>query len=95
MRRLLLPRTLRLRGALYRVVVCDELRGRGLDGHFDEKTRTIRIAADLDDRAREETLLHEILHGVHPGDGGDHEEAVVDAMAAPLLEVLRQLRWTR
>lgn len=75
--------------------LCDEIRGQGLDGHFDEATRTIRIASDLDDADAEETLLHEILHGVHPDDASADEERVVEAMAGPLLEVLRQLRWTR
>lgn len=95
--RLRIPRSIRLRGAIYRVRTSRSLNRLETMATFDEKSRTITLAHGLSLRQREEAFLHEVLHAVFPNGvvPSKVEESVVEGLDEPLLEALRQLRWRR
>lgn len=61
--------------------------------------REIHLSATLRGARLERIFVHELLHAVMPWPkavvSGRTEEKVVEAMADPLTEVLRQLKWRR
>lgn len=81
----------------YTVVVDDpDVGDRGTNGETYPERCRILIGPHQVESARRETLLHEAIHAVwhttglgsHP-DIEDHEELIIDSLAAPMLALLR------
>ncbi|MCL2491585.1 MAG: hypothetical protein FWE87_02405 [Coriobacteriia bacterium] len=75
----------------YRVAVVDSIKEDDLViGHVDHQSQTIRIKSDLSQAKAEQTLLHEVLHGVFNELGEyriDEDERLVQSLAATLHQV--------
>ncbi len=94
MRRLRIPRRLRIRGRVWRILLTPEEPewcGRKCWGLTDHATRRILIWAGLPRRQLELTFCHELGHalaGVGPPVDVLVEEAIIERMAPALRELL-------
>lgn len=67
-----------------------EENGTLLYGQFEEKSRTIRINTDFDERAQMETLLHELLHYIEKEFDLEIDETIIRLCSHNLYSVIVQ-----
>lgn len=95
-----IPKSLRIKGKLWRVYIepvekcrlgeCDD----DDEGACYPKLREIHLSSELRGRRLREIFAHELLHALLPYEGLvsiTTEHKVINAMQAPLAEVLEQL----
>ncbi len=88
----MIPDTVNILGLDYRVLeVAVVDRNDPADGEFDPHEQTIRIDSSLSEQAKEQVLMHEILHGVFLQLGFDEhyeDEHLVQSVSAVLHQTL-------
>lgn len=88
----MLPENIEILGLAFDVVETPVVNHEQLrDGEIDYRNQVIRIDAGLSDAAKEQVLLHEIIHGVLTQLGFDEEtgdERLVQGLAVGLHQAL-------
>lgn len=60
-----IPKTIKILGMNYEIKEVDYIeRERNLVGRFDEEMQEIRIRKDISEQFKEQTLIHELVHGI-------------------------------
>jgi hypothetical protein len=92
-----LPKTIRIGGFDYDIVITDGLRSERderLSGQIACEDLEVRVSADISDRFRPLVLWHEIIHGILQHAGiSDHNEQQIEALAYGIMQVLRDNPW--
>ncbi|CZR02356.1 hypothetical protein [Trichococcus collinsii] len=85
------PRTIKIGGLLYGVEITKDLQGKeGNWGHIAYKETKIRIDDNLNPQLTNQTLIHEMTHGILMEAGySEHEEEMADRIGKVLYQVLK------
>ncbi|MER2001229.1 MAG: hypothetical protein ABS862_01300 [Carnobacterium inhibens] len=84
------PKTVKIGGLIYKVEQTRDLQGKDGDwGHIAYKETAIRLDDNLTDQLANQTLIHEIAHGILVEAGYDeHEEDMANRIGKVLYQVL-------
>lgn len=94
-----LPKTIRIGGFDYDIVVKDELRNDQdvrLSGNIDCEALEIRVSSEITERFKPLVIWHEVIHGILQHAGiSEHSEQHVELLAYGIMQVLRDNEYLR